>query len=81
VTVVASAVDGVPEDVADGESALLVPPGDVAALGEALAAVLVDPALRRRLGAAARRTFERRFSADIFTAALSDVYADLGVRP
>lgn len=81
VTVVASAVDGVPEDVANGESGFLVPPGDVAALGDALAAVLADPALRGRLGAAARRTFERRFSADVFTAALADVYADLGVRP
>lgn len=81
VAVVASAVDGVPEDVADGESALLVPPADVAALGAALAAVLADPPLRRRLGAAARRTFEGRFSADVFTAALADVYADLGVRP
>lgn len=81
VTVVASAVDGVPEDVADGENALLVPPGDVAALRDALTAVLADPALRRRLGSAARRTFERRFSADVFTAAVAGAYADLGVSP
>jgi glycosyltransferase involved in cell wall biosynthesis len=81
VSVVASAVDGVPEDVADGENALLVPPGDVAALRDGLAAVLTDLALRRRLGAAARRTFERRFSADVFTAALAGAYADLGVSP
>jgi glycosyltransferase involved in cell wall biosynthesis len=80
VAVVASGVDGVPEDVTDGESALLVPPGDVAALQAALARVLRDPALRRSLAAAGRQTFEARFSADAFSAALTQVYASVGVR-
>jgi len=79
--VVASAVDGIPEDVVDGESALLVPPGDPAALAGALARLLAAPALRRRLAAGARRLFAARFSAPAFTAALGEVYAELGVMP
>ena len=79
--VVASRVDGIPEDVTDGASALLVEPGDAGALAGALARLLGDPGLRRRLAAAARRRFEERFSASAFAAALGKVYADLGVVP
>jgi glycosyltransferase involved in cell wall biosynthesis len=79
--VVASRVDGIPEDVADGASALLVEPGDAGALAAALARLLGDPDLRRRLAAGARRSFEERFSAGAFAAALGKVYADLGVVP
>jgi glycosyltransferase involved in cell wall biosynthesis len=79
--VVASRVDGIPEDVADGASAsaLLVEPGDSEALAGALARLLGDAGLRRRLGAAARKVFEERFSAGAFAAALGQVYAELGV--
>jgi glycosyltransferase involved in cell wall biosynthesis len=79
--VVASRVDGIPEDVANGGSALLVEPGDAGALAGALARLLGDPDLRRRLAAGARRRFEERFSASAFAAALGKVYADLGVVP
>jgi glycosyltransferase involved in cell wall biosynthesis len=79
--VVASRVDGIPEDVTDGASALLVEPGDAGALAGALERLLGDPDLRRRLAAGARRRFEERFSAGAFAAALGKVYADLGVVP
>jgi glycosyltransferase involved in cell wall biosynthesis len=42
-TVVASAVGGLPEYVADGRTGLLVPPGDVPALVGALEELLMDP--------------------------------------
>ena len=45
--VVATAVDGTPEIVRDGETGLLVPPSDAPALAAALARVLDDPDLRR----------------------------------
>ncbi|MEX0673989.1 MAG: glycosyltransferase family 4 protein [Gaiellaceae bacterium] len=54
VPVVATAVGGVPEVVRDGENGLLVPPGDVDALADALSRVATDRALRDRLAAAAR---------------------------
>src|SRR5919106_1961926 len=48
--VVATAVGGIPEVVADGVSGLLVPPGDPAALAVALGRLAASPALRARMG-------------------------------
>jgi glycosyltransferase involved in cell wall biosynthesis len=79
--VIATACDGLPEDLIDGENGLLVAPGDVGALAEALRRLLADAELRSRLGAAARLTYERRFSADRFVAALADVYGELASPP
>ncbi len=47
--VVASAVGGIPDLVTDGVSGLLVPPGDPAALAQALQRLLTDPALREQV--------------------------------
>jgi len=44
-----------PEIIAHGETGLLVPPGDAASLGDALAALLEDPERARRMGEEARR--------------------------
>lgn len=73
---VASACDGIPEDVTDGRDALLVPPGDVRALADALERLLGDADLRARLGRAARATFEARFSAEALSAALGALYGE-----
>ncbi|GAB4227736.1 MAG: glycosyltransferase family 4 protein [Acidobacteriota bacterium] len=52
--VVATAVDGTPEAVSPGETGFLREPGDVDGLAADVARLLRDPALRARLGAAAR---------------------------
>jgi glycosyltransferase involved in cell wall biosynthesis len=70
--VVASRLSGIPELVTDGVSGLLVPPGDDAALADALASLAADPAVRARLGAAGRETVMRDFDVDRNAAALSD---------
>jgi glycosyltransferase involved in cell wall biosynthesis len=62
--VVATAAGGIPEAVEDGITGRLVPPGDAAGLARALAEVLQDPALRQSFGAAGRRRFLERFTAD-----------------
>jgi len=54
VPVVASDVGGIPEVVRDGETGLLVRPGDVAALAAALDRLVADPEVRARLAAGAR---------------------------
>jgi glycosyltransferase involved in cell wall biosynthesis len=59
--VVATRVGGVGELVADGETGMLVPPGDPAALSAALGLLIADPELRRRLGDAGRERVRRRF--------------------
>jgi glycosyltransferase involved in cell wall biosynthesis len=51
--VVAADVPGLRDSVRDGETGLLVPPRDEAALAAALVRVLGDPALRERLAAGA----------------------------
>ena len=59
--VVASRVGGLPYVVRDGETGLLVPDSDPAALAAALRRILTDSALRSRLGARARE-FARGYS-------------------
>jgi glycosyltransferase involved in cell wall biosynthesis len=73
--VVACDVGGVGELVADGETGLLVPPGDPARLSEALRRLLADPELRRRLGAAGRARARERFDLPPFRAAHLELYA------
>lgn len=59
--VVASRLSGTPELVADGETGLLVPPGDAGAVAEAVARLLREPGLAARLGEAGRRRVEDEF--------------------
>lgn len=58
--IVASDIGQVSEVIEDGTTGLLCAPGDAAALADAIAALAGDPALRRRLGSAARSAAERR---------------------
>ncbi len=78
---VLSRVDGIPEDVRDGESALLVEPSDAALLASALARLLSDAPLRQRMARAAHECFIGRFSAEAFVADLRMNYERLGFPP
>jgi len=60
--VVATAIEGNPELVIDGETGLLVPPRDVRALEQAIARVMADPPAARHRAEAGRRLVELRFS-------------------
>jgi glycosyltransferase involved in cell wall biosynthesis len=73
--VVASAVGGLLDLVVDGETGLVVPPGDVSGLRRALLRLLGDAELRARLGAAARVRARERFSWQAATDATLDAYA------
>ncbi len=75
--VVASAVGGIVEIVVDGETGLLVPPGDPAALARAVRALLADPGRARALGEAGRRRAEERFSWASIASRTRDLYAGL----
>jgi glycosyltransferase involved in cell wall biosynthesis len=56
--VVGSRVGGIPDLVTDGETGLLVSPGDVSALADAIERALTDRPLAEGLGAAARAAVE-----------------------
>jgi glycosyltransferase involved in cell wall biosynthesis len=70
--VVASAVGGVPEVVAEGRTGLLVPPRNPGALATALATVLGDSTMRRAMGQAARARAAARFDERVAVRGLED---------
>ena len=74
--VVAGAVGGLLDLVVDGETGLLVPPRDAAALRAALERLLADGALRRRLGAAGRDRARRILSWNAVTDATIAAYRE-----
>ncbi len=72
VAVVATPIAGLPEAVIDGETGLLVPPDDSAALAAAIARLLDDSALRERLSSAARAFVAERFDPASSAATLAE---------
>ncbi len=78
---IVSDIEAIRDFVLPGETALMVPPGDTAALRRAIERLAADPALRARLGAAARRFVERRFALDAFARGFAaELHLAAGVR-
>jgi glycosyltransferase involved in cell wall biosynthesis len=75
--VVTTPVGAHPEVIEPEVSGIFVPPGDVEALGGALARVIDDEGLRRQLGAAARRRFLEKFDVRAYAERMSQVHASL----
>jgi len=70
--VVATAVGGIPEAVADGVTGILVPPRDPSALARAIEQLLTDPELRKNYGQAGRERVRQMFD---IRAAATDILA------
>jgi glycosyltransferase involved in cell wall biosynthesis len=75
--VVATAVDGTPEVVLEGQTGRLVPPADPPALARALQALLADPDEAARMGREARRWARERFDIDVHVEATARVYREV----
>ncbi len=75
--IVATDIDGTREIIRDGETGLLVPPADPAALAGAILRLLDDPGLARRLGESGRRDIPPAFTLERMVAETERLYLDL----
>jgi glycosyltransferase involved in cell wall biosynthesis len=72
--VVGTTVGGIPEVIVPGETGLLVPPKDAAALAAALRRLDEHPELRTEMGRRGREMVEQKYSLEQMAAAVETVY-------
>lgn len=77
--VVATTVGALP-DVVSAEAGILVPPGDVPALADALGRLAADPDLRARMGQAGRERYHQLFSPSVVLPVLQETYRRVAAR-
>ncbi|MDP6538774.1 MAG: glycosyltransferase family 4 protein [Planctomycetota bacterium] len=75
--VLSTRVSAIPEVVVEGETGVLVPPGDAPALARELARLAADLDLRRVLGEAGRERVSSRFGLDRMVEETLDVYREV----
>lgn len=68
---------GVPQVGQDGETSLVVPPGDVPALANAIQRLAADPVLRERLGQAGLSRARDLYSVEHFNRTMLNLYEDV----
>jgi glycosyltransferase involved in cell wall biosynthesis len=76
--VVSTAHSGIPEAVEHEITGLLVPPGDVGALSQALARLLDSPATGRQMGLRGRQAVASRFDVEKNVGLLHDRFSPVG---
>ena len=76
--IVSTEVGGVSQSVLNGETGLLVPPGDSDALAAALLKLISDPARRETLGRAGRQRAEQVFTLERMVTDTEALYRTLG---
>ena len=77
---VAGESGGAPEAVLDGVTGLVVDdPTDPGAVAEAIRTLLADPALRRRMGRAARTRVQESFDTDVLASRLAEALAGVAI--
>lgn len=74
--VIGSRIGGISDQIVDGETGFLVPPGDVGALRQAMARLITDPVSRRQMGEAAKERV-REFQAGMVVAKIEAIYQTL----
>ena len=78
--IVATPIGAIEDIVTSNENGLLVQPGDVNGLADALTRLIDDPQLRARLGRNARSTFEERLNMTTYRRRLLDIWRQAAVR-
>jgi glycosyltransferase involved in cell wall biosynthesis len=74
IAVICTPVGALPDIIEDGRSGILVKPGDVGELTEAIKRLLHDQKLREELGARARQIYEERLNLESYTKRLAKVW-------
>ncbi len=77
VPIISTDVGGIPEIITHGETGLLAPAGDAAALGKALYRVFYEPALAEKLVRSAHARLEERFTEEKMHAAYEAVFREM----
>ena len=77
VAVVATSVGGIPEVVKDGSTGILVPPGDISKISQAIIALLSDPQRRQSYAQAGRHWVSGKFRALVMARNTSILYEEL----
>ncbi len=76
---IATPVGGIPQLITDETNGLFVTPGDIDGIATAITRLMSEPALRERLGAAARATVEAGYTLEVTLARLSQIYRRFGI--
>ncbi|MGE0354202.1 MAG: glycosyltransferase family 4 protein [Gemmatimonadales bacterium] len=80
VPVIGGRSGGIPDTIREGETGLLVEPGNAAAAATAVRQLLADPALARRLGAGGRRAVETYFNWGRVTRDMIEIAEEISAR-
>ncbi len=75
--IVATSIDGITEQITDGETGFLVPPKDHRTLAEAILRLIQDKELSKKLGVSARKRVEKEFSVEKMLKETEKVYLSL----
>jgi glycosyltransferase involved in cell wall biosynthesis len=75
--IVGSSIGGIPEQIEDGKTGILVPPDDPGALADAILQLARDPAKRSSLGMAAMRRIRGEFAPETQGRLLTELYAEV----
>ena len=75
---IATSVGGNVEAIIDGETGIIVPPGDVMTLAEAIVRLADNVSLRQRMAKAGRQRVLKHFSLDRCADAYRRIYMNLG---
>lgn len=76
--VISTRVGGIPELVSDGVDGILLEPGDIAALRDALRQLLQDPQRAGQMGRAGRHKIEATFATSVVLPQIEQLYLELG---
>jgi glycosyltransferase involved in cell wall biosynthesis len=73
--IIASNVGGIPEQIEDRETGLLVPPSDSRAIAESIISLLDNPGLMLKYGHSARNRVKEFFDIEVFRKKMKELYS------